>query len=392
MRNFLLRRFVKDYEKRDDLKVRERIGKLAGGVGIATNTSLALLKGILGYFSGSIAIMADAVNNLSDAASSVVTLVGFKLAAKEGDKEHPYGHARIEYMAGIFVAALILLVGFRLLTSSYEKVLHPTPVQFDYLTMGLLILAIVVKVWQAAFYYRLGKDIGSLTLKATGADSRNDVIATASVLIALFVGKQTGFNIDGYIGLLVSVFILYSGVCLIRETSHPLLGKAPDAELVQKLRDLILGTQGVIGMHDLIVHDYGPGRVFASVHIEVDQTVDVCVSHEVIDEIERSIMKNFHVELVGHLDPVDLKDSRIFDLRRTLKAELANVEGALGLHDLRILPGEQQINILFDVVLSENRAPVREQAQAILQEKLTALDPKYIAVINFDADYSGEAK
>jgi cation diffusion facilitator family transporter len=383
-----MKHFIKDRENSDDLKVREAYGKLAGVVGIVTNALLCLLKGSLGYLSGSIAIMADAINNLSDAASSVVTLIGFKLAARGGDKEHPYGHARIEYMTGIFVSARRILVGFRLLTSSYEKVLHPQPVEFSYWTMGLLILAILLKVWQSLFNYALAKSIKSATLKATGADSRNDVIATTAVLIALFVGKLTQVNVDGYMGLAVAVFILYSGVQLIRETSQPLLGRAPDEELVRKVQELIMKGPGVLGVHDLIIHDYGPGRVFASVHIEVDAAEDVMKSHETIDDIEREAMKKLHIELVGHLDPVDTADPLVFELRNHLHEILKDIEGAIGLHDLRIVRGEKHTNVIFDVVLSAEGTAAREAVRERLTQELTAIDPKLKAVVDFDTDYS----
>jgi cation diffusion facilitator family transporter len=372
----------------DSAKVREACGKLAGVVGIVTNVFLCLLKVLLGYLSGSIAILADAVNNLSDASASIVTLIGFKMAAKEGDANHPYGHARIEYMAGIVVAAIIIVAGFKLFSSSYNEILAPKAVEFSLLTAILLVVAIGLKIWQALFNFSLGRRIKSVTLRATGIDSRNDVIATSAVLVALLVGKLTDVNVDGYMGLAVAAFIIYSGIKLVRETIQPLLGQPPDPALVKKIKELALGGDGVIGVHDLVVHDYGPGRIFASVHVEVDAARDVIKTHEVIDAIERDAMKKLNVELVVHMDPLDLNDPLVHELRGEMERFLTSVDGAVGLHDLRVVRGDAHINVIFDVVLSAEGNGRSEEIRAILQEELKRIDEKLEAVVTFDVDYS----
>jgi cation diffusion facilitator family transporter len=388
MVNFLIGRFIKDSENIDSPKVREAYGKFAGATGIVTNMFLCALKGLLGLLSGSIAILADAANNLSDAAASVITFVGFKMAAKKGDKDHPYGHARIEYLTGIVVAALIILVGFKLISSSYDKVIHPEAVEFNLLTASLLAFAGGVKIWQAVFYFSLGKRIKSTALKAAGSDSRNDVFATFSVLTALIIDKLTGVNIDGYMGLAVAAFIICSGVKLVKETVQPLLGQAPDPDLVKKIKTLALDKDGVMGVHDLVVHDYGPGRIFASVHIEVDATKDILKSHETVDIIEREAMELLNVELVGHMDPIDTQDPLVFELREKMTRVLLSVDGAVGLHDLRVVRGELQTNVIFDVVLSHAGSARAEEIRETLREELKKSNEKLEAVVTFDTDFT----
>ncbi|MDR2157242.1 MAG: cation diffusion facilitator family transporter [Clostridiales Family XIII bacterium] len=388
MTKFLIGRFIKDRDNTDSPEVRESYGKLAGVTGICTNVFLSLLKALLGIFSGSIAILADAVNNLSDAAASVITFVGFKMAAKKGDKAHPYGHARIEYMTGIVVAALIILVGFQLISSSYEKILNPNPVAFSYPTAILLAVAIGVKVWQMLFYFHLGKRIKSAALKAAGIDSRNDVVATSAVLLALAGGRLTDVNADGFMGLAVAAFIIYSGFGLIRETVQPLLGQAPDPDLIKKIKELVLRGDGVIGVHDLIVHDYGPGRIFASVHIEVDAARDILRSHDVIDSIEREAMKRWNIELVGHMDPVDTNDPLIHELKTRMADVVASADGVVDLHDLRVVRGEERINVIFDAVLSEAGLARTDEIREMLKRELKKTDERLEAVVTFDTDYS----
>jgi cation diffusion facilitator family transporter len=388
MISFLIKRFVKDCDNIDSAEVRAAYGRLAGTVGIGTNAFLGALKVLLGYLSGSIAILADAVNNLSDMAASLATLIGFKMASKESDKDHPYGHARIEYMTGIVVSALIILVGFQLLSSSYDKILAPEVVTFNVFTVIVLVAAIGLKVWQSIFYFSLGKRIKSAALKATGVDSRNDVIATSAVLVGLIIGEMAKVDADGYIGVAVACFILYSGIKLIRETSRPLLGQAPDPDLVEKIKTLILSQDGVLGVHDLVVHDYGPGKLFASVHIEVDAAKDVLKSHDVIDTIEREAMKKWKIELVGHMDPVDINDPLVNELKEKMTQALVSVKGAVSLHDLRIVRREQGANVIFDVVLSAEACSRAEEIRGILQKELKKTNEALEAVITFDTDFT----
>jgi cation diffusion facilitator family transporter len=388
MTKFLIRKFINNPDAIGEPKVREAYGRLAGAVGIITNALLCLLKGALGFATGSIAIIADAFNNLSDAAASLITLIGFKLAAKKGDKQHPYGHARMEYMTGVLIAALIILLGFQLLVESFKKALNPAPVSFGIPMAALLAVAILVKVWQAAFNFTLAKRSKSTALRATGMDSRNDVIVTSAVLLAYVIQHITGVAVDGYMGILVAAFIIYSGVMLIKETMDPLLGAAPDPDLVKKIGGIITSRDGVLGIHDLIVHDYGPGRMFASVHIEVPAANDIIASHEIIDDLEKEIYRDLGIEIVGHLDPVDLNDPLAAELREKVSALVAEIDGCVSMHDLRIVRGENRINIIFDVVLSAECRASHDATTAQLAESLKREDSRYELVITYDTDYT----
>jgi cation diffusion facilitator family transporter len=387
MRKFLIRTFIKDHENTKDPKVRERYGKLAGLVGIATNLLLSASKIIIGLGINSIAIIADGVNNLTDMASSAITLIGFQMASKPEDTEHPYGHARFEYLAGLVVSLLIIVLGIKLLMSSIDKVINPDPLLFSPAAVLILIAAIGVKIWQALFYIRTGEEIQSSTLKASGMDSRNDVIATGAVLISIIIGKLTGLQLDGFMGCLVAVFIIYSGIQLIRETSSPLLGKAPDPELVKKIEERICSEEEVLGIHDLVVHDYGPGRTFASVHIEVDAHGDLIKSHDVIDNIERTISRDFNLELVAHMDPLETRDPLTIELNGKISEILSNLEGVVGFHDLRVVAGYTHSNIIFDIVISPECKLTESSIRNYVEEQLQQLDKTYYAVINFDKSY-----
>jgi cation diffusion facilitator family transporter len=387
MRKFLIRTFIKDYKNIKDPKVRENYGKLAGLVGIITNLFLCVSKILIGVAVNSIAVIADGVNNLTDTASSTITLVGFKLASKPGDEEHPYGHARFEYLTGLIVSLLIIALGVKLLTTSAGKVLHPDPLQFSYITVVILAAAVAIKIWQAMFYIKIGEEIHSSTLKATGTDSRNDVIATSAVLISIFVGKLTGLQLDGYMGCLVALFIIYSGIQLIKETSSPLLGKAPDPELVREIEERICAEKGVLGIHDLVVHDYGPGRIFASVHIEVDAYGDLIQSHDVIDNIERTIQEDLKLHLVAHMDPLETQDPLTMELNTKIHEILSDMEGVVGFHDLRIVAGYTHSNIIFDIVISPVCKLNENYIKNYVQDQIHLLDQNYYVVINFDKSY-----
>ncbi|MDR0886153.1 MAG: cation diffusion facilitator family transporter [Clostridiales Family XIII bacterium] len=373
---------------------REAYGKLAGGVGITTNSLLAIAKVIIGLISGSIAIIADGVNNLTDAASSIITLIGFRLASQKRDKEHPFGHSRIEYMTGMLISAIIILVGFELLQNSFEKVLHPEDVKMSIPSIFVLVIAIFVKLWQSTFNFTLGNIIDSSALKATATDSRNDYIATSAVLLSVLFTKFTGINIDGYIGLLVAAFIIYSGIQLIRETSDPLLGRAPTPQLVSSIEKLVMKGEGVLGMHDLIVHDYGPGETFASVHIEVDAQGDVLRNHEMIDLIEHAALARLGIELVAHMDPIDTANPIIRPLRTRMTSELCYLDAVNGLHDFRIVKGEENTNVIFDVVLTDEdehtKSEVYDLALKVLDDVKKELQiPQTLSlVITFDLDYT----
>ena len=390
MTKFLIKKFIKNHEDIKSASVREGYGLLAGIIGIITNTFISLLKIGTGILVNSIAIIADGVNNLADASSSVITLVGFKMAAKKGDREHPYGHARYEYITGMIVSTIIIIVGFQLLTSSIDKIRNPEPLLFNYWIIAILLVSIGIKIWQALFNVKLGKIINSTTLKATGMDSRNDVIATSAVLISIIVGHLTGFDIDGYMGVLVALFIMYSGAMLIKETSSPLLGKAPDPALVKAIEENVLSFPGVLGVHDLVVHDYGPANIFASVHIEVDSREDILKSHELIDDIENKVGHKLHIELVGHMDPVDTKDPIVSELHEMIGKLIEPIPDVLGFHDLRIVKGDTHTNVIVDVVLSIDNGENKSKLRKYLQDEISKIDPAFNLVITYDLDYTAE--
>lgn len=388
MVTFLSRIFIKDYENYGDPLIRKAYGKLAGVVGIISNAILCVMKILIGLISGSIAIVADGINNLADASSSVITLIGFKLASMPEDKDHPYGHARYEYLTGLLVSVLIIIVGVQLLRSSVDKVIHPDPLNFSIITVVVLVIAIIIKIWQAVFNISLGKKINSLTLIATGTDSRNDVISTCAVLAALIIGKVTGFQLDGIMGCLVAAFIIWSGIQLIRETISPLLGEAPDQELVADIQKLVLEEKGVLGIHDLIVHNYGPGKVFASIHIEVDSEGNLLEIHEMIDDIEMKVKKTLNIEFTAHMDPIELRNPLVQQMSELISKEILIFDKVQGFHDLRIVPGIDHTNIIFDVVLKPECLLTHEDIISTLEKAVKAIDPKYNIVINFDMDYT----
>lgn len=387
MGNFLFKKFIKNYEDVKNPEVRDSYGKLAGIVGILSNLLLCAMKMLVGFISGSIAIVADAVNNLADASSSVITLVGFKLAAMPEDKEHPYGHARIEYIAGMVVSLIIIIVGVELGKSSFEKILHPEPLEFSISIVIVLLLAIAIKVWQAMFNVSAGKKINSLTLIATGADSRNDVIATSAVLISIIAGYIFDIQIDGYMGVLVAIFIIWSGISLVRETISPLLGEAPDPELVNEIEEIVMSYDGVIGIHDLVVHNYGPGKIFASIHIEVDAAVDVMVSHDLVDNIEGRLQQDLNIFVTAHMDPVNLGDPNREPLTHIISDAISGLEGVLNFHDLRIVPGPTHTNVVFDVVLSPECSISHDQITDTISERVKDYNPSFFCVINYDMSY-----
>lgn len=387
MFDFLIKTFVKDYQNKDDEKVRERYGKFSGAVGIATNILLFALKMTAGIVFHSIAITADAINNLSDSGSSIVTLVGFKLAGKPADEEHPYGHARIEYLSGLIVSFVILIVGFQLVQSSFDKILNPQEADFSMLTFAVLILSILIKIWQGLFYKKVGKTIGSSAISATAADSLNDVFATSAVLLGLLITYFTGFNLDGYMGVIVAVVIMVTGVRLIMETSNPLLGMAPSKELVDEIYEKIMSYDGILGIHDLHVHNYGPNRRFASVHCEVAAEQDIMVSHDIIDNIERDFLKDNGIHLVIHLDPIVTSDERTNALKMQVGELIQNISPKIGMHDFRVVWGTTHSNLIFDVSVSFDFPLSDAELTQRISEEVSKLDPSYYVVLTVDHDY-----
>lgn len=385
MTNWLLRTFIKNSDHPEDPKVRAAVGILSGIVGILCNILLFGGKLAVGLLTRSVSITADAMNNLSDATSSVVTMLGFRLAERPADNDHPYGHARYEYLSGLAVSALILIIGVELAKSSLDKVLHPADVIINWVTAAVLIGSILVKLWMSLFNTKLGKTIHSATLAATAADSRNDVITTSAVLLASLIEHFTAFRADGWMGLAVSCFILYSGVGLAKDTISPLLGENADPELREKIVDNIRACPKVLGFHDLMVHDYGPGQRFASIHVEMDRREDPMECHEIIDDLERECLKSHGVHLVIHYDPIVTDDPELDRMHIRVEQLLHTYDIRLGVHDFRMVPGKGHVNLIFDVVLPTDLRGQEANITAALEKALNQNSGvTYYPVITFD--------
>ena len=388
MTDFLIRKFVPDYRKTTDGQVRAAYGKLSSTVSIISNFALFALKLLAGILSASVAITADAFNNLSDASSGIITLLGFKMAGKPADPEHPYGHARYEYLSGLLISVLILVIGVELFKSGFDKILHPQLTVFRWLTAGILIASIAVKLWLCLFNRKIGILIDSGTLKAASADSRNDVLSTSAVLAATVISHFTRIDLDGYMGVAVALFILYSGVGLVKETISPLLGRAPDPETVQMIQDKILSYPGVLGTHDLMLHDYGPGRQFASVHVEVAAEHNMLESHDMIDNIERDFLAHTGIHMVVHMDPIVTADPVVAELRLFLEETVTAIDPALYIHDLRIVPGPTHTNVIFDCVVPAECSLIHADVCRRIREKVSASYPGYFCVITVDESFA----
>ena len=386
MTALLLKMFVHTQHDPADAKFRAACGKLAGTVGILCNILLFAIKFFAGLVTGAVSVTADAFNNLTDASSSLVTLLGFKMAERPADPDHPYGHGRMEYLSGLIVAAMILLIGVELVKTSVGKIVHPEAVDFTWLAAGILIASILVKLWLAAFCKRLGVMIKSSALQATAADSRNDVISTLAVLAAGLLSRFFHWQIDGYVGLAVAIFILYSGVGIAKETIDPILGQAPDMELVQKLKESLLQYDKVMGIHDLIIHDYGPGRQFASVHVEMDSREDPLVCHDLIDNMEKEMAQQFKLHLVIHYDPIVTNDEENTAMYRLVKKEVHAIDPRLSIHDFRMVRGPEHTNLIFDLVLPFELKDKKKELKALIDEKVQFQGSKYYTVITFDDD------
>lgn len=387
MIQFLIERFVPNWQNTQNSTVREKYGILAASVGILSNIFLFIIKILTGLIFNSIAITADAVNNLSDAGSSVITLLAFKIAGKPADPEHPYGHARMEYISGMAVSFIIILLGLQLIGSSFEKILHPETVTVSYLTYAVLIISILTKLWQGIFNRTVGKRIDSDALQATAADSLNDVFATSAVLISAIVYHFTSIPIDGWMGMAVAIFITISGIKLVIETGDPLLGQAPDPQLIREIGQRITSYDGVIGMHDLQVHSYGPGRTFASVHAEVPANVDILVSHDIIDNIEREVGAEMGINLVIHMDPVVTDNEKINRLKAEIDQIVKGIDTDLSMHDFRAVFGPTHTNLVFDVVVPPAFELTDSQIIQNISEKAKKLG-NYFCVITIDHNYA----
>ena len=381
----LLRRMKIDPSESPTAAQRGAIGKLSGAVGIGCNLLLFGLKLAVGVLSGSVSVTADAMNNLTDASSSVVTLLGFRLAEKPADKDHPYGHARFEYLSGLAVAAIIVVIGFELAKTSVEKIFAPAAVSFSPVTAAVLIGAILVKLWLAGFNGKLAKYIESQTLAAAAADSRNDCIATGAVLLAAVVEHFTSWRVDGYVGLAVALFILYSGAMLAKETVSPLLGEAASPELRRLIVDYVSSQPKVLGYHDLMVHDYGPGQRFATLHVEMDNREDPLLCHELIDDMERECLESHNVHLVIHYDPIVTDDPESNRLQQAVRQELAEMDRQMRPHDFRMVRGTEHTNLIFDVPLPEEWKGRESEIKQHLETELSRQEGQRIyTVITFD--------
>ena len=370
--------------------IRARIGKLSGAVGIICNCLLAAGKLIVGHMTSSMSITADGLNNLSDGASSIVTLLGFKLAEKPADRKHPYGHARIEYIAGLTVAVMILFIGLELGKSSVEKLIDPEPIEFSFTAVWVLFASILVKLFMMLFNLKMGRRISSNALLATAADSRNDVMTTSAVLAASIVEHFYDVRIDGVMGIAVSLFILYSGIKLAGETMSPLLGEGANPELQKQITDYINGCPMVLGCHDLMVHDYGPGRRYASIHVEIDKNEDPMACHARIDRMERECLKNYGTHLVIHYDPVVTDDPEVNSTKRLVNTIIKVRDGRLTIHDFRMVDYGESVKMSFDMVLPEDLRGQEQSIKETVEKALNSLDSKkYYADITFDMESEG---
>lgn len=388
--NFLVKTFVKNSDNIKDTKVRNSYGTLGGVIGIIVNSLLFLIKFSVGMLVGSIAISADAFNNLSDAASSVITIVGFKMANKPADAEHPFGHGRIEYLSALVVAFMVMLVGLQFVKSSIERILNPTTIMFDLIPFILLLVSIGFKVWLAMFNKFVGNKINSSALKAAATDALGDVFTSSTVVISFLLAKFTDFPLDGYIGVIVALAILYAGFNLVKETLNPLLGEAPDPELVNEICEKILSYDHITGVHDLIVHNYGPGRVIASIHAEIPANIDIMEIHNVIDKAEREISKSLNIHLVVHMDPICVITDEIKEAWDCVEKILRKYPAIKSMHDFRVV-GEGDIkNLIFDIVVDPSSIKSKSQESNLISEisnSIMSEHPQYRSVITIDYDF-----
>jgi len=384
---FLLRRFVRGYEDVRDPEVRERYGALSGMVGIILNLCISLGKFAAGVLTGAVSVTADAFNNLSDAATSLVTLVGFRLAGQKADQDHPYGHGRMEYLAGLAVSVAILLVGVELAKGAIEKILHPEAVDFSWLSVGILCVSILVKLWMYAFNTTLSRRISSAAMAATAADSLSDCVATSAVLLGLLVSHFAHVSIDGWVGVVVAAFVLRAGWESAKDTVDPLLGKAPDPELVKGIEETVMAHPEISGVHDLMVHDYGPGHVMATLHAEVSMDADMAETHDVIDNIERELGGKFHLLATIHMDPIATDDEQV-SRRRAEMLELARtIHPEITIHDFRMVEGPTHTNLIFDMVLPHGCDLTDDEARREMARLAREADPKYVTVVQVDHSY-----
>ena len=388
MVTFLSRWLIQDYDRPEDPEVRRKYGVLCGSVGIGLNLLLFLAKFFAGTISGSIAITADAFNNLSDAGSSLVTIVGFKLAGQKPDPSHPFGHGRMEYLSGLAVSVLILLMGFELLQSSVDKIRHPAAIEFSWLSVVILLLGIAGKLYMSYYNRSVGNKINSAAMKATAADSLSDSISTAAVLAATLIAHFFHVNIDGWVGVAVACFILYAGYNAARDTIDPLLGQAPDPELVTDVEKTVLSFQPIQSIHDMIVHDYGPGRLMISLHAEVPADGDLLEMHDTIDLVEQTLREKFHCDAVIHMDPIITNDEQVLKMRSKMHQLVQDIDKRITVHDFRMVTGPTHTNLIFDVACPFDLKQSDEEVKRQVEEIVDLLDGNYNAVVTVDRIYA----
>ena len=393
MTQFLIEHFVKDYEDVEKISVRTAYGVLASIVGIFCNVFLFAVKFTIGVIAHSVSVMADAFNNLSDAGSSIISFIGVKMAEKPADRDHPFGHGRIEYIAALVVSFLILEVGFTFLKDSIGKIRTPEMLNFQIASVIILILSIGVKLWLGLFNKRLGEKINSKVMMAVFADSMGDVITTGATILSLIVFRITGWNIDGVVGIGVALVVMWAGVGIAKDTLEPLIGEAIDPQVYDQIKAFVEKYDGIVGTHDLIVHNYGPGRSMASIHAEVPNDVDIEKSHEIIDRIERDAEQTLGLFLVIHMDPVEMKDENVLKIRKVAEKILRELDPSCSLHDFRIVHGTRQINLVFDMVIPINYDEERRnELPLLMMERLKQIDNRYECVITVDYEFVAKAE
>ncbi len=389
----MLKKLIKDYEHPERPEVRVRVGRFAGFIGIILNVLLFACKLVLGLLSGGTSIIADSLNNLTDAGSNVLTVAGYTMTGKPADKDHPYGHARMEYLASLFISVIVMVIGFEMLITSVEKIITPTVTE-RYDTIAIIIIAstILVKLVMSLFFRKLGRHIDSSTLKASFADSISDVIATSAVVVGMLLTPITGPLTDGIVGVLISIYILVMGIKLVIESSNTLIGKAPDAEFIASINRKIRSYEGVLGIHDLVVHSYGAGKTFVSAHVEVDSETDILVSHDMVDAIESDVLKEMGINLVIHMDPICTTDPETNLLREKISKILSDIASEytspISMHDFRVVKGYcSQTKILFDINISSEMPLTNEQLYREISEEIKKINPLCILILTVDRDY-----
>lgn len=388
MTDFLVKHFVKNHEQVEEDEVRTEYGTLASGVGIFCNLLLFAAKLMIGILVNSISVMADAFNNLSDAASSIIGFIGVKMAEKPADDDHPFGHGRIEYISAFIVAFLVIQVGFSLFKSSVGKIIHPEDMTFRWISIVILLLSVGVKLWLSMFNKKLGKRINSKVMMATSADAMGDVAATSATIFSIAVYGMAGLNVDGIVGIIVSVVVMVAGVNIAKDTLAPLIGEGIDPEFYEEISNFVEGFDGIVGTHDLIVHNYGPTRSMASIHAEVPNDCDVEYSHEIIDRIEREAMRRFHMLLVIHMDPVETHDERVMEFKDMVAEVLENIDSRLAFHDFRMVDGQERINLIFDLVVPwEYKQAVQGKLKARISDEVKQRDRRCECVITVENSF-----